>query len=183
MNILENFNINSDIQAQHISKNTALLLVSSGTDSDSAPAYLQALKAITARLRSDLCGIQIYNAIADQKLLREMDRASRAGARTGESFMGVQEALERIKTDGYMTTYVQPLFLMPGRDTDAMDEEIDARISYGCFSSISRGVSLPHQLCDFSKIQGFACDPGSYDFTNAIDTITSALISALCHEA
>lgn len=171
------------LQDNTINKNTALLLVSSGTDADYVPAYSQALNIIKEKFRSELYGIQIYDAIANAKLLHTMNRAARAGAQTVEHFISVQEALERIKTDGYMTTYVQPLFLLPGRDTDAMDEEIDARISYGCFSSIYRGTSLPYTLCDLRKLSGSICVPGSSDFISELDAVIDALRSALRSDA
>lgn len=48
----------------------------------------------------------------------------------------MQDVLEEIKTQGYMYTYILPIFDKKTPEYSEMQEEIDARVSYGCFADI-----------------------------------------------
>lgn len=124
----------------------ALLLVSSGVGGSDAEMYVSVLGSIKTALKCRMPDTDIYDAVADRRLLRSMKYEGHA-----QHVTGVQEALEEVKTAGYMTVYVQPLFLKPGMDTESMYEEIEARVSYGCFTGIIAGTPLPSEAGDFDK--------------------------------
>lgn len=74
--------------------------------------------------------LPVYCGFTDAGSIKRIKRSLGLQADT------VQAALERIKTDGFMYTYIIPEVQKNSRDYDILLEEIDARISYGCFSDI-----------------------------------------------
>lgn len=79
--------------------------------------------------------VAVYHAFSDARVIRELRRR-------GIHADGVQEALERIRTDGYMSVFVQPTHVMDGKENELMMEELDARVGYGCFTAVNVGRPL-----------------------------------------
>lgn len=79
--------------------------------------------------------IRLYRAFTDRGAVRSLRQK-------GKDADTVQEALERIRTDGYLQMSVQPAMITGGTPYEIMMEEIAARVGYGCFSAVIAGRPL-----------------------------------------
>ena len=111
----------------------AILTVSAGNGGQKRQE--RALGFLEEYLRRRFAPVRIYRSFSDRRTVREYRR-------NGLPADTVQEALERIRTDGYLRVAVQPALITGGEEYETIMEEIRTRVGYGCFTSIACGKPL-----------------------------------------
>lgn len=121
----------------------AVLVVSFGTSDQVSEESTVA--AAEREIGERFEGVRVYRAYSSDSVRKKLRRER--GIRVDD----VQEALERIKTDGYMQVYVQPTHLIDDAANEDMTEEVDARIACGCYAAAVTGRPLLDSEADFEK--------------------------------
>lgn len=121
----------------------AVLIVSYGT-SDQV-SLEKTVEAAEKDVSEHFEGTKVYRAFSSDSVRKKLRRER--GVRVDD----VQEALERIKTDGYMQVYVQPVHMIEDSANECMREEVDARIACGCYAAAVTGRPLLDSDRDFEE--------------------------------
>lgn len=124
----------------------AVLSVSSGTTDGNQ--LREAVEAAEFYLQERFAPAAVYRAFADRDVRRRLRQ--KTGVRTDD----VQEALERVRSDGFMQVCVLPLYLTDCREYRQVKEEVEARIACGCYTVAKAGRPLMVSQEDIGRAAG-----------------------------
>lgn len=120
----------------------AILVASFGT---SYPEALVAcIESVERKIAGSLEGWERRRAFTSERIIRKLRK------RDGVEVENPEEALERLKKEGFTRVVVQPLHVLPGFEFHEVKEAVEKYERQQCFEHISLGEPLLYEKQDYS---------------------------------
>ena len=125
----------------------AILIVSFGTTYEDTRKLT--IEAVENRVKEEFTGWEVRRAFSSHKIIKVLKERDRIDVDTPE------QALQRLKNDGYTTVAVQMLDIIPGVEYDYIKKVVDQYKNDGSFKKIVCGLPLLYYMGQENKPNDF----------------------------